>query len=288
MKAHPAADAWPMLTDEKLQEMADSIREEGLIHAVVLDKKGRILDGRNRIAACEIAGVEPRFDTYEGDASLYIIAVNGHRRHQSLPEQAAAVALTLALDGKRNGGRWEYGAVTATAPETGGSSESWTRYLTMCGLVLDYLGEARLKRVAHGKEALDAAVQHARKAKAEEERAEALRESRPDLAERVDAEELTVEEAERIAALPERHEKLVASGELTLDEAEHLATREEREYRESIDRAKSAIESFLYGYTVAANLKNSANRDDILGALSDHDRERFLTIEKEATWPTKQ
>ena len=48
--------------------------------------------------------------------------------------------------------------MNGTVPETGGSSESWSRYMSMAGLVLDYLGEPRLKSVAAGTEALDSAV----------------------------------------------------------------------------------------------------------------------------------
>ena len=57
---HPACLAFPMLPDAELQELADDIKLRGLMHAVVLHR-GQVLDGRNRLAACEIAGVTPRF-----------------------------------------------------------------------------------------------------------------------------------------------------------------------------------------------------------------------------------
>lgn len=89
---------------------------------------------------------------------------------RGLPERAAATALTLASAGKRNGGRWEYGAVSETVPENGGSPKStWAAHMRDAGLVLDMLGAARLHRVANGLEALDAAVRHAREAKESEE-----------------------------------------------------------------------------------------------------------------------
>jgi hypothetical protein len=48
----------------------------------VLDVEGRILDGRNRYAACEKAGVKPAFVNYAGkDPHGYALAVNKHRRH---------------------------------------------------------------------------------------------------------------------------------------------------------------------------------------------------------------
>ena len=49
---------------------------------IVLDVEGRILDGRNRYAACEKAGVKPAFVNYAGkDPHGYALAVNKHRRH---------------------------------------------------------------------------------------------------------------------------------------------------------------------------------------------------------------
>lgn len=56
----------------------------------------RLLDGRNRLAACELAGVEPRFETRElaeEDARWFINQLNTHRRHLTKGARAMAVAL---------------------------------------------------------------------------------------------------------------------------------------------------------------------------------------------------
>ena len=48
----------------------------------MLDVEGRVLDGRNRLLACERAGVLPRFEPYQGeDAGGYALSVNIARRH---------------------------------------------------------------------------------------------------------------------------------------------------------------------------------------------------------------
>lgn len=60
---HPYADEFPMASAEELDELAASIATVGLIHPVVLTPQGLVLDGRNRLAACEKAGVEPTFET---------------------------------------------------------------------------------------------------------------------------------------------------------------------------------------------------------------------------------
>jgi len=91
---HPAAALFPMLGDEELHELAESIKREGLLVPIVLDADGRVLDGRNRLAACQIAGVKPRFTTYEGlDPVGYALTVNIARRHMSKGAMAMVAAL---------------------------------------------------------------------------------------------------------------------------------------------------------------------------------------------------
>lgn len=86
---HPAADLFPMLSDEELQELADDITERGLTHPIVLTRDGVLLDGRNRIAACTRAGVKPVFTEYAGDdPTAYVVSINLRRRHLSQEERA--------------------------------------------------------------------------------------------------------------------------------------------------------------------------------------------------------
>jgi hypothetical protein len=55
---------FPMLSADELHDLAESIKTEGQQEAIVLSANGVLLDGRNHMAACAIAGVEPRFTTY--------------------------------------------------------------------------------------------------------------------------------------------------------------------------------------------------------------------------------
>jgi ParB-like chromosome segregation protein Spo0J len=43
----------------ELRALANDIKANGQLEAIVL-YDGKVLDGRNRLAACELAGVEPR------------------------------------------------------------------------------------------------------------------------------------------------------------------------------------------------------------------------------------
>jgi hypothetical protein len=93
---HPAAAVFPRMTASALQELADSIRASGLCFAITRDKDGLILDGRNRLEACEIAGVAPRFETYTGNDPVgFIISANLKRRHLN-ESQRALIAPKLA------------------------------------------------------------------------------------------------------------------------------------------------------------------------------------------------
>lgn len=169
MKAHPYADKFPMLPADELAELAESIRANGLRQPIVIDTEGRVLDGRNRLAACEKAGVAPSFTTYEGDdLAEYVIDCNTSRRHMSTGARAMATALVLVEDGQRENGRWAYGSV-----EFNGSvnSASWRQRLKEAGVVIDYAPHLA-QGVVNGQLALDNAYQQARdiKASAEAER----------------------------------------------------------------------------------------------------------------------
>lgn len=98
MEWHPYAKLFPMLDDDGLQALADDIRENGLSQPIIIDKHERIIDGRNRAAACTIAGVEPIYEPFAGnDAAILnlVISLNLHRRHLT-ESQRAMVAGELA------------------------------------------------------------------------------------------------------------------------------------------------------------------------------------------------
>lgn len=91
---HPACTVFPQLSDAELRELAEDIAVNGLRNAIVL-LKGKILDGRNRYLACDIAGVTPRFVEFEGDDPIgWVVSQNLVRRHLTA-SQKAVVALDL-------------------------------------------------------------------------------------------------------------------------------------------------------------------------------------------------
>lgn len=102
MKAHPAAECFPMHSPERLAELAEDIRANGLLDPIALCD-GKVLDGRNRLKACALAGVDPRFEHFDGDPVAYVLSKNMIRRDLS-DDQRRAIRIDLAdLETERRG-----------------------------------------------------------------------------------------------------------------------------------------------------------------------------------------
>lgn len=89
MKVHPAAKLFPQMEGDELKELAESIKYNGLLHPILM-LDGKIIDGRNRLAACEIAGIPPHFKevTLTGDPYEWVWSTNAERRHLSQAQRA--------------------------------------------------------------------------------------------------------------------------------------------------------------------------------------------------------
>jgi hypothetical protein len=104
LKIHPAAELFPMLSNAELQELAADIKKKGLLFPIsIYGKTGELLDGRNRLAACEIAGVEPSRYCYPGDDPIgFVLSANIHRRHLTDEQKRDLIARVLMLDPKQS------------------------------------------------------------------------------------------------------------------------------------------------------------------------------------------
>lgn len=156
MNVHPAAAVFPMLADDELRALADDIAANGLQQPIVVDDDERIVDGRNRHAACELAGVTPTFVRLEGDPLAFVLGANVHRRHLTTGQRAMATATVLAQNGKRINGRWQRGSL----PQDPALSRGWDEAMRQAGAVLDEVPELAASVVA-GERSLDAAYQAA-------------------------------------------------------------------------------------------------------------------------------
>jgi len=105
-KIHPAADMFPMMGPQQLDELADNLKDTGLQHQPVyfVSKTGErlLVDGRNRLEAMCRAGINPDLEgreIHEGkvDPYSYVIAANIKRRHLTRKQGRDLIAKVLAV-----------------------------------------------------------------------------------------------------------------------------------------------------------------------------------------------
>ena len=140
-RVHPAADAFPLLGETDLQALADSIREHGQQQPLVVtwdEESGEriLLDGRNRLAACRLAGIDPIVEEWggTGDPTDWVLSINLDRRHLTTSQRAAvAVGLMPLLSEQARQRQAEAGRATAAGelpeffPEAGEAREQAAR-----------------------------------------------------------------------------------------------------------------------------------------------------------------
>ena len=275
---HPYADAWPMLGEDDLAELAADIAENGLRDPIVV-YGGLILDGRNRYAACGQAGVDPDTVEFDGDddaALAFVQSANNARRHQSKGSLAASWALSMLAAGKRSGGRWAYGADRQ-------NSDNLNREMkARLGTIADHAREL-LTAVRDDEMTLNAAFTKAEAArdeecmklereeriKAEEAEARAFIEAEaPDLAAQVGGPFQTYSEARAVWEKRNR------------EEAERL--RRERAEKERLERDRRAALIDLYGNRIGTAIRTFSNfgaYDDPSVNLRDYPAQLMQTTE---------
>lgn len=95
LPAHPVAELFPLLEGEEFDLLVEDVRSSGLREPVMLTADGKkIIDGRNRVRACERAGVEAHFVRWKesggGEPAItaYILSKNLRRRQLSAGQLA--------------------------------------------------------------------------------------------------------------------------------------------------------------------------------------------------------
>jgi hypothetical protein len=164
---HDLCRILPDMSTEQFRQHVADIKANGLLHDIVLHE-GKILDGRHRYRACVELEIEPRFTTFAGrDPLAFVISENLSRRHLN-ESQRAMVAAKLAV--LRPQDTLKKGATPV--PPIGGTVKQ-----------------------------PDAAALLNVSARSVERAAVVKRQGAPELVAKVEAGEITVNEAERIAQL---------------------------------------------------------------------------------------
>ena len=290
------ANFYPMLTEEALAELAADIKENGQQSPITVTADGVLLDGRNRLKACEIAGVEPHVTIHEGDDEGAFVRSSNERRHQSTGSRAMSTALSLQADGLRQNGRWVRGAIHGANTEFRVSADgrTWTDAMRQAGVILDELPELA-QSVIDGEVALDDAYRQAdakRKAREAEEqrRIEEARDEqkREDSAGRYfdnhqEAKAWLDEKPQ--GAFPTMREAYAAYMEhdreaRRIEAEKRRAEAEKRRVKqERLDRFGRFIEAFVNNFSVGLDMLTNPERDEILANLRDDLRAEYLQIE---------
>lgn len=99
---HPVAAIFPMMSREEIARLAESIRRNGQQVPVVVFN-GQLLDGRNRVAACALLGIEPKIRLLNRcDSPIETIrALNEERRHLTAVQLAAIAVDPVMLEGRK-------------------------------------------------------------------------------------------------------------------------------------------------------------------------------------------
>ncbi|WP_233849512.1 ParB N-terminal domain-containing protein [Paraburkholderia sp. HD33-4] len=222
LPVHPFSAMFPMLDDERLDEMAERIKQNGLIYPVALGKVALVegeppvlcvIDGRNRIEACKRAGVTPDYIVLADDEDLdaYIADMNFERRSLSKGQRAMLIAVGYPEQRTYPGQKSESRKAIVSKSISSARVSQARAVLRYCSHYVDL--------VIAGSMGLDAAYEEATRLKAEAQdrdlRIEKLRAEAPDLAALV-GETLTLAAAEE--AVRERHRQ----AECTLRETVQL------------------------------------------------------------------
>jgi hypothetical protein len=161
-KIHPAADLFPMMSGDELTELAADIKANGLIHPIAVDADDTVLDGRNRLKACEIANIKPRFEVCKGvDPVHFIVSSNLKRRHLN-ESQRALIAARLA---KLKPGDNQHTRGSANLPNQAAAAAMLNisvRSIQHATIVRDHGTPELIKNVEQGRLSVSAAAKQAK------------------------------------------------------------------------------------------------------------------------------
>ena len=218
---HPAAEIFPLMSAEALDELAADIKAHGMLSPVVVMKEANgslsLLDGRNRLDAAEQGGVQvidgagrllvpfEVFDPEERgiDPFAFVISANLCRRHLSESQRAMVAAKLPTL---RRGDN-QHTAIAGT---------SQTEKAVLFNVSSDSIARASVVR-EHGL---------------------------PELIEATEQGQIAVSVAAKIAQLPPDRQREATANP---DRAKHMVKRVAREAREVALAAKTAEVSQLLG-----------------------------------------
>lgn len=193
LENHPIANIFPMMSEEEHKRLKASISEHGLMEAIML-YEGKILDGRNRYAACQELGIEVFHGEFiEEEMGMtpvqFVLATNRDRRQLS-PSQLSMVGAKLRefydTEAKERRVRKPVDSVVENLPQQNGKARD------KAGKAVGVSGKS---------------IDHATKV---------MKKGTPELQAATESNQIAVSKAAKIADLPPEDQNKVVSGEMKL------------------------------------------------------------------------
>lgn len=106
MNTKRACDIFPLIDGDEFEALKRNIAEHGQREPIIY-VDGEIIDGRNRLRACNELGIEPVIRNLSadeaGDVFALVMSLNFHRRHLRPHEKGAALAAYMEHVGAKKG-----------------------------------------------------------------------------------------------------------------------------------------------------------------------------------------
>jgi hypothetical protein len=261
MDFHEAACIFPMLSEEKIEELANDIEANGQVVPIQL-MDGKILDGRNRWMACLKINKKPKtIEVNPADPIAYVLSLNLQRRDLDEGEKAMVGGRAKALYEKQAKERMKAGGEKKGVDNCPyPNSEK--------GRARDKAGEA----VGVSGKQVDRAVK-------------VLTKGSKELIAACDSGEVAVSAAAKIAALPKAIQNDIIKqardegkdvGKAVAQAAKHVVPQADSDWTDSEKNRKQLVEA---GQTVVAN-KRSDQRLIRWAMENGH----FLPIDRGTQW----
>lgn len=216
MPVFPAADMFPMMTEDELLDLMADIKANGMIDPITIieigdDAEEFLIDGRNRRKACKRLGIKNPAVTSLAtkDPTAFVISVGLRRRNMTKGQQAMVYAKIYPEPETVK----RAGSVKITELNVASISHARTVLKHQPDLVDSVVSGALALSSAY-----EAALSSKLEARTPTEKLAAVREHAPDLADQVVEEVLTLKQAEDelgVRREQERHRIEVTQGVIT-------------------------------------------------------------------------
>jgi len=171
MNTHPAAELFPLMEGADFVKLCQDIRENGLRLAIIKHPDGSILDGRNRLRACEEMRIKPTFVEWTGKVGTeidFVLSHNLNRRHLDVSQRAMVAAKVADM---RQGERTDLRSRDLKSqPEAAKEFKVSVPTVKRAKVVLEEGSKAQIKAVESGEKTVTEVVREIRPPKPQPEK----------------------------------------------------------------------------------------------------------------------